>query len=148
MTNPFGRGSAPGREQPDYLRSGSFKPGHEKQGGRKKGTPNAFSIDYKKAILEAAYRIGNDGNGKDGILGYFLWVGKRHPTVFYTILWVSLLALETTRRRSHAERWTKSTEAFGSILGLQARTGRSGQLFRGSPARRGIGPASPFLWAI
>ena len=48
MTNPFRRGSAPGREQPDYLRPGSFKPGHEKRGGRKRGTPNAVSADYKK----------------------------------------------------------------------------------------------------
>ena len=82
MTNPLKRGSAPERAQPAHLRPGSFKPGHEKQGGRKRGTPNAISSDYRKAILEAAYRVGRDGNGKDGIVGYILWLGKRHPESF------------------------------------------------------------------
>ncbi len=58
MTNPYQRGSAPGREQPDFLRKASFKTGHEKKGGRKRGTPNAFSADYKRALVEAAYRVG------------------------------------------------------------------------------------------
>jgi hypothetical protein len=94
MTNRFMRGSAPNRAQPDYARPGSFKPGHKKLGGRKRGTPNLISADYKKGILEAAYRIGQDGNGKGGIVGYFLWVGERHPGIFYPELYVSLLALE------------------------------------------------------
>ena len=55
MTNPRKRGSAPDRAQPAYLRPGTFEEGHKKQGGRKRGTPNAFPSDYKKAILEAAY---------------------------------------------------------------------------------------------
>jgi hypothetical protein len=94
MTNPLKRGSAPERAQPAHLRPGSFKPGHKKQGGRKRGTPNAFSADYKESIFEAAFRVGRDGNGEDGILGYFLWLGKRHPTIFYTDLWIHLLPLE------------------------------------------------------
>jgi hypothetical protein len=94
MTNRLARGSAPGRARPEYLRPGSFKPGHKKRGGRKRGTPNLFSADYKKAILEAAYRIGHDGNGEDGVLGYFLWVGERHPGMFYSLLWVNLLQPE------------------------------------------------------
>jgi hypothetical protein len=91
MINPLKRGSASFRAQPDYVRRGSFKPGHEKRGGRKRGTPNLLTADYKKSILEAAYRVGQDGNGKNGICGYFLWVGERHETIFWTILFVSLL---------------------------------------------------------
>jgi hypothetical protein len=87
------RGSAPGRAQPEDLRPGSFKHGHEKCGGRKPGTPNLFSRDYKRAIVEAAYRIGQDGNGKNGVKGYFSWVAIRHPPAFCTIL-VSLLPFE------------------------------------------------------
>ena len=94
MTNPFMRGGASGRAQPAYARPGSFKAGHEKRGGRKRGTPNIFSHDYKMAILEAAYRIGQDGNGKNGVAGYFLWLGGRHPGSFYTVLYVGLLQLE------------------------------------------------------
>ena len=94
MTNPFRRGSAPDRAQPEHLRPGGFKAGHKKLGGRKRGTPNAFSADYKELILEAADRVGQDGNGKGGVGGYFLWIGKHHPTIFYTVLWISLLELE------------------------------------------------------
>ena len=86
MTNPKNRGTAPGRAQPKYLRPGSFKSGHKKLGGRKRGTPNAFSADYKNGILEAAYRIGNDGNGKNGIVGYFQWVARCHAPSFMLML--------------------------------------------------------------
>jgi hypothetical protein len=75
-------------------RPGSFKSGHAKLGGRKKGTPNLISADYKRALLEAAYRVGNDGNGKDGVIGYFTWIGTRYPTFFYVELFTRLLALE------------------------------------------------------
>jgi hypothetical protein len=94
MTNPLKRGSAPERAQPAHLRPGSFKQGHRKLGGRKRGTPNAISADYKESILEAAFRVGRDGNGKDGIVGYFLWLGERHPEIFYADLWVNLLPFE------------------------------------------------------
>ncbi|MGO9327385.1 MAG: hypothetical protein ACLQJ0_04640 [Steroidobacteraceae bacterium] len=82
MTNTLKRGSAPNRAQPDDARSGSFKSGHEKQGGRKRGTPNRISADYRKAMLEAAYRVGYDGNGKDGVVGYLIWVGLHHAATF------------------------------------------------------------------
>jgi hypothetical protein len=93
VTNPFKRGSAPGRGQPDYLRPGNFKSGHEKHGGRKCGTPNVFSADYKKAIIEAAYRVGWDGNGYLGIVGYLAWVAAYHPPAFFVLL-NSILVLE------------------------------------------------------
>ena len=79
MTDRKKRGSAPGRERAANQRPGSFKPGHKKQGGRKRGTPNALTADYKKAAMEAAYRVGEDGNGKDGLVGYLKWVAMCHP---------------------------------------------------------------------
>ena len=91
MTNPFKKGSAPGRERPDDLRPGTFGKGHEKRGGRKRGTPNAFSRDYKRALFEAAYRIGYDGNGKNGVVGYFHWVRVRHPLIFFGALMIPLM---------------------------------------------------------
>ena len=121
MKNPSKRGSAPDRARPEYSRRGSFKNGHGKRGGRKRGTPNAFSPDYKKAILEAAYRVGQDGNGKGGVGGYILWVGKRHPTVFYTILWVSLLPLEEAQSNAPEEprrTWDELNRWFHDYLGL------------------------------
>ena len=94
MANPFTRGSAWDRARPDYLRAGDFKRGHKKLGGRKPGTKNLFSTEHKMAILEAAYRVGYDGNGKDGVRGYLTWIGERDPGFFYAKLWVSLLLLE------------------------------------------------------
>jgi hypothetical protein len=83
MANPFTRGSAWDRARPDYSRTGDFKRGHEKLGGRKPGTKNLFSTEYKMALLEAAYRVGYHGNGKDGVRGYFTWVSERDPGFFY-----------------------------------------------------------------
>jgi len=75
-------------------RPGSFKSGHAKLGGRKRGTPNLISTDYKKALFEAAYRVGNDGNGKGGVLGYLTWVGTRYQTFFYVEIWTRLSVLQ------------------------------------------------------
>jgi hypothetical protein len=122
MKNPHERGSAPDCAREASDRPGSFKKGHKKLGGRKKGTPNLLSTEYKKAILEAAYRVGQDGNGKRGVTGYFLWVGKRHPTVFYTILWISLLPLEEAqsnapekprRTSDESNRWVQEYLGLG-----------------------------------
>jgi hypothetical protein len=88
------RSLAPDRARPENERPGSFNKGHTKRGGRKRGTPNAVSADYRKAIIEAAYRIGYDGNGKNGVIGYFTWVAERHEYIFWTILFVSLLQFE------------------------------------------------------
>jgi hypothetical protein len=81
MSDPFRRGSAPDRARGELQRPGSFKPGHKKLGGRRKGTPNALSADYKTAIFEAAYRVGCDGMGKDGIVGYLTRLLMRCPEV-------------------------------------------------------------------
>ncbi len=69
MTNPFNRGTAPGRARDASQRPGTFKPGHKKLGGRQKGTPNALSTDYKNAVIAAAYFVGRDGQGADGLVG-------------------------------------------------------------------------------
>ncbi len=130
MTNHIMRGSAPGRARPAYLRPGSFKQGHEKRGGRKRGTPNLFSTDYRKAILEAAYRIGQDGNGKNGVSGYFLWVRERHPGIFYTVLLVSLLPLENAESETPEEPRSTTEEinqSFGESNGLTRKNLTSGQ---------------------
>jgi hypothetical protein len=49
-------------------RPATFQNGHRKFGGRKKGTPNVVTKDLKIATIEAATRIGSDGNGKDGLV--------------------------------------------------------------------------------
>jgi hypothetical protein len=91
MTNPFNRGSAPGRARDPWQNPETFEPGHATLGGRKKGTRNLISPEHKMALLEAAYRVGYDGNGKDGVVGYFRWVATRDETFFYVDIWMRLL---------------------------------------------------------
>jgi hypothetical protein len=86
MTNVFTRGSAPGRARSEDQRPGSFKKGHEKRGGRRRGTPNKFSAQHKKNLREAVYRVGMDANGKWGLLGYLRWIARRHPLIFCRLL--------------------------------------------------------------
>jgi hypothetical protein len=119
MANPSTRGSAPDRARPSYLRSGDFKSGHKKHGGRKRGTPNVFLSDLREAILEAACRIGYDGNGKDGFGGYILWIGQYHPKIFYADFLIAWLNLEIAEaERAEDPRQPEST--FHDLIGLTA----------------------------
>jgi hypothetical protein len=119
MTNSLSRGGAPGRERLDSQRRGTFKPGHEKRGGRKRGTRNAFSADYKRAIVEAAYRIGSDGNGKDGLIGYFEWLAEYHAPAFVGILLSNLLSHELAEYSTEPD-WTieEINERIREYVGL------------------------------
>ena len=51
-------------------RPGTFKKGHKKLGGRKKGTPNRVNQDLVDRIVNAAGQVGSDGKGKDGVDGW------------------------------------------------------------------------------
>ena len=127
MTNPKNRRTAPGRERSADQRSGTFKPGHEKRGGRKRGTPNAFSAAFKKALVEAADRVGMYGNGEQGLTGYLRWVARYHARTFMRGL-TSVLRRELLQgelARSRARSWKKSTSKSESILRVQARLSQS-----------------------
>ena len=91
MTNASNRGTAPGRARDASQRPGSFKPGHKKLGGRKRGTPNALSIDYKNAVTAAAYFVGRDGKGAGGLVGYFTRLLIECPDVGLMLLARALL---------------------------------------------------------
>ena len=151
MKGPFTRGSAWGRAQPEHLRPGSFKRGHEKRGGRKRGTPNLLSVDYKKAILEAAYRIGYDGNGKNGVCGYSFGsasVTRKFSTQCCLPVYCGLKSLRAARQRAHAGQDTKSTKGYGITLGLPTRIEQWGEMLRLMLGASGVGPANLFLLAV
>src|SRR6516165_4508666 len=106
MTDPFNRGSAPGRARDPWQNPGAFEPGRAKRGGRKKGTRNLITPEHKAALLEAADRVGYDGNGAGGAAGYFTYVGERDPTFFYVELYpggcLDLEVYEATMRAEAA----------------------------------------------
>jgi hypothetical protein len=97
MGDPFNRGSAPGRARDASQRSGSFKPGHKPIGRREKGTPNNTPRATKQTLLDVASHVGSDGNGTDGLVGYFKWLAKCHPKIFLKQL-SRLLVIETTEK--------------------------------------------------
>jgi hypothetical protein len=54
--------------------------------GKPKGAKNKFGVRLKEAILEAAERSGRDGKGKDGAVGYLVWLSRAEPAVFGRML--------------------------------------------------------------
>jgi hypothetical protein len=86
MSNPLNRGTTPARARDASQRPATFQNGHRKFGGRKKGTPNVVTKDLKIATIEAATRIGSDGNGKDGLVGYLMWLAAVDTRTFGGLL--------------------------------------------------------------
>ncbi len=86
MSNRLTRGSAPGRARDASRRPGSFKKGHKKLGGRKRGTPNVMTREFKEAAIEAGNKLGSDYKGKDGLVGYLRFVARNDPKTYCKLL--------------------------------------------------------------
>lgn len=54
--------------------------------GRKKGSVNKTTALLKEAILGAATEVGEDGTGKDGLMGYCAFLARSEPKAFSTLL--------------------------------------------------------------
>lgn len=54
----------------------------EKTGGRKKGTPNKTTAILKDAIVRAAELTGQDGEGREGLIGYCRFLAVSEPKAF------------------------------------------------------------------
>lgn len=70
-----------------------FKKGHKKVGGRKKGVRNKVPGFVKKAMVDAAARIGLDGHGFAGLVGFVIRVGILDPQALMRSL-IRLLSAE------------------------------------------------------
>jgi hypothetical protein len=70
----------------DKQRPGTFKKGHKKLGGRKKGTPNRFNMDLIQAIVQAAEQVGSDGKGNGGVDGYLQMLAGQKAGYFVGLL--------------------------------------------------------------
>ena len=75
-----------------------FEQGHKKIGGRKKGVPNKLPGSVKKAIVDAATRIGLDGHGFAGLCGYMIRVAILSPVAFVRLLLTRLLLSELRQK--------------------------------------------------
>jgi hypothetical protein len=54
--------------------------------GRPKGVPNKTTTLLKEAILNAATDVGEDGEGKEGLVGYLRVLAKTEPKAFSSLL--------------------------------------------------------------
>lgn len=75
------RGSQPGRARVAGKR---FSKDNQPRGrrGRPKGSPNVYSRDIKEAIIAAANIVGEDGQGKDGLVGYMEDLARNEKAIF------------------------------------------------------------------
>jgi hypothetical protein len=93
-----------------------FKKG-EHRIGRAKGTPNKTTTLLKDAIIEASVRLGRDGKGKDGTVGYLMWLGRNEPAVYgrmlEKILPMQLEVKDTTKKTYTAEEAKAELEERG-----------------------------------
>jgi hypothetical protein len=64
------------------MKKGELLPG----GGRPKGSPNKVTRVVRDWILEATELSGMDGKGKDGALGYLVWLSRKEPVAYAALL--------------------------------------------------------------
>jgi hypothetical protein len=114
-------------------------------GGRKKGSRNVVSAAHRNALVEAAYRIGFDGTGRDGVAGYFAWVAMHHPDVYATEILARVLDLELGQSTDPPPRPTaaENNAAIEAYFGLprMPRTAGGGTA---DPDRDATDGADPF----
>ncbi len=67
-------------------RPGTFKKGHKKLGGRKKGTPNRINGNLIERIVQAADQVGSDGKGNNGVDGYLQMLADKKTGYFVGLL--------------------------------------------------------------
>lgn len=58
----------------------------ERKGGRVKGQPNKITRQLKDAIIMAAEQCGEDGKGKDQLVGYLKRLARNYPKTFAALL--------------------------------------------------------------
>ena len=76
------RGSAPNRSHkngPGRHRFSSDNQPPKSKRGRPKGSMNRFSRDLREDLLEAIERVGRDGEGEGGRVGYLMWLAREEP---------------------------------------------------------------------
>jgi hypothetical protein len=85
----FTRGSAPNKSHknaPGRHRFSSDNQPAKSRRGRPPGAPNKFSRDLREALMEATERLGRDGKGEGGAVGYLMWLGRAEPKSYAMLL--------------------------------------------------------------
>ena len=83
------RGSAPNKSHknaPGRHRFSSDNQPPKSKRGRPKGSPNKFGRNLREDLMEATERLGRDGEGEGGAVGYFMWLGRAEPKSYAMLL--------------------------------------------------------------
>lgn len=84
---PLPKGQRPKATDDDRRRSnGQFKKGVRPGKGRARGQRNRTTTMLKDAILQAATLVGQDGKGKDGLVGYLKMLAVKEKSVYARLL--------------------------------------------------------------
>jgi hypothetical protein len=83
-----GKPHLPGKATTARREDGRFARGAPKPAtaGRAKGRKNKTTIMLKEAVLKAAELCGQDGRGKDGMIGYLRMLASREKALFSRLL--------------------------------------------------------------
>ncbi len=85
--------------------------------GRPKGPGDVFSPALRYGLVATAHRIGFDGTGRDGVIGYFAWLALYRPEIYATEILPGLLRSQrgpsaSRPRRGHAARINRAIAAW------------------------------------
>jgi hypothetical protein len=83
---PPGQPHLPGKAKTPRKPDGKFEKGIRPNPGRAKGVRNRTTTLLKDAILKAAELVGQDGKGKDGLVGYLKMLAVRERAVYARLL--------------------------------------------------------------
>src|SRR5262245_43524993 len=88
MSNPVTQSNIANRLRDDLQRPPGYRNSGRrlKHGGRKQGTPNKTTLELMDAVLKAAEGVGSNLNGKDGLVGYLMRVGRKDTKAFGSLL--------------------------------------------------------------
>ncbi|WP_337181417.1 hypothetical protein [Shinella sp.] len=78
--------------------------------GRPKGSPNRTTALLRDAILKAAEATGEDGQGKEGLMGYCTFFAKEEPRAFATLLG-KVLPMQISGEVSHSHTTKEQRDA-------------------------------------
>ncbi|RPH72747.1 MAG: hypothetical protein EHM78_02255 [Myxococcaceae bacterium] len=72
---------SPKLDLPQYR---GLKPLHkgDKATKTRKGIPNKNGRIVQELVIDAMHKSGSDGKGKDGAIGYLVWLSRKKPDIF------------------------------------------------------------------
>ena len=79
------------------------------KGRTRKGRPNRISHEVKDALLKAAAKVGSDGKGKDGLIGYWERIARDNPTLTAKIL-AKIMPIDMRREELYVDQQLRNKE--------------------------------------